>query len=153
MTFNKFQTNSHCVGGRHKSATKNIYGSLTSKSNKVLISYCSVCNRRKSMTVSDNTIKAERLGDSFKNLGKKELNVSKKMAKNVLSNPGRALDLTAKKTTAVACRNSKQALSTLPDLIKFYNTGKGLYLGKFFKFWYIIRPENKETIPIGTIRK
>ena len=53
------------------------------------------------------------------------------MAKNVLSNPGRALDLTAKIATAVVSKNSKQALSTLPELINFYNTGKGLYLGKF----------------------
>ena len=45
------------------------------------------------MTVSDNTIQIEGLGDFFKNLGKKGLNVSKKMAKNVLSNQGRALDL------------------------------------------------------------
>ena len=53
------------------------------------------------------------------------------MAKNVLCNPGRALELRAKITTAAASRSSKQALSTLPELIKFYNTGKGLYLGKF----------------------
>ena len=53
------------------------------------------------------------------------------MAKNVLSNPGRALDLTAKIATAAASRNSKQAPSMLPELITFYNTGKGLYLGKF----------------------
>ena len=53
------------------------------------------------------------------------------MAKNVLSNPGRALDLTAKIATAAASFNSKQALSTLPDLITFHNTGKGLYIGKF----------------------
>ena len=83
------------------------------------------------MIVSDNVIQAEGLGDFFKNLGKKGLNVSKKMAKNVLTNPGRALDLTAKIATAAAPRNSKQALSTLPELITFYNTGKGLYLGKF----------------------
>ena len=83
------------------------------------------------MIVSDNVIQAEGLGDFFKKLGKKELNVSKKMAKNVLSNPGRALDLTAKIATAAASKNSKQALSTLPELITFYNTGRGLYLGKF----------------------
>ena len=53
------------------------------------------------------------------------------MAKNILSNPGIALDLTAKIATAAASRNSKQALSTLPKLITFYNTGKGLYLGKY----------------------
>ena len=131
MTFNKFKTDSYCVGGRHRSATAKIYGDVTSKGSKVLIGYCSVCNRKKSMTVSDDTIKAGGLGNFFKNLGKKGLNVTKKMAKNVLSNPGRALDLTAKIATAAASRNSKQALSTLPELITFYNTGKGLYLGKF----------------------
>ena len=86
------------------------------------------------MTVGDFTIHAEGLGDFFENLGKKGLNVSKKMAKNVLSNPGRDLDLTAKIATAAAPRNSKQALSTLPELITFYDTGKGLYLGKFVQF-------------------
>ena len=83
------------------------------------------------MAVSVNTIKSEGLGDFFKNLGKKGFNVSKKMAKNVLSNPGRALDLTAKIATAAASRISKQVLSTLPELITFYNTGKGLYLVRF----------------------
>ena len=131
MSFQKFKSDSYCVGGRHKSSTVKIYRDITSKGSKVLIGYCSICNRKKSMTVSDNTIKAEGLGDFFKNLGKKGLNVSKKMAKNVLSNPGGALDLTAKIATAAASRNSKQALSTLPELITFYNTGKGVYLGKF----------------------
>ena len=69
--------------------------------------------------------------DFSKNLGKKVLNKSKKMAKNVLSNPGRALDITAKIATAGVSKNSNQALSTLPELITFYNTGKGLYLGNF----------------------
>ena len=95
------------------------------------------------MTVSDDTIKAEGLGDFFKNLGKKGLNVSKRKAKNVLSNPGRALDLTAKIATAAASRNSTQALSTLPELITFYNTGKGLHLGKFFIKCYINGSENR----------
>ena len=83
------------------------------------------------MIVSDNVIQAGGLGYFFKKLGKKGLNVSKKMAKNVINNPGRALDLTAKIATAAVSKNSKQALSTLPELIIFYNNGKGLYLGKF----------------------
>ena len=37
----------------------------------MLIGYCSICNRKKSMTVSHNTIEAEGLSDSFKNLGEK----------------------------------------------------------------------------------
>ena len=136
MSSQKFQSDSYCVGGRHRSGTKNIVGEVrnnkkTGKEIKLLVGQCMVCNRKKSMIVSDNVIQAEGLGNFFKNLGKKGLNVSKKMAKNVLSNPGRALDLTAKIATAAASRNSKQTLSTLPELITFYNTGKGLYLGKF----------------------
>ena len=74
---------------------------------------------KKSMDVSDNTIKAEGLGDFFKNLGRSYVKVAKKLAKNVLSNPGRALDLTAKIASAAASRDSKQALSSLPELITF----------------------------------
>ena len=136
MSFNKFKSDSYCVGGRHKSATKNIVGEMTinkktGKDVKLLVGKCVICNRKKTMIVSDNVIQAEGLGDFFKNLGKKGLNASKKMAKKVLTNPGRALSLTAKLATAAASRNSKQALSTLPELITFYHTGKGLYLPRF----------------------
>ena len=65
MSFQKFKNDSYCVGGRHRSATKNIYGDITSKGSKVLICNCSVCNRKKSMTVNDITIKEEGLGVFF----------------------------------------------------------------------------------------
>ena len=48
------------------------------------------------------------------------------MAKNVLCNPERALDLRAKIAATPFSKISEQALSTLPDLITFYNSGKGL---------------------------
>ena len=83
------------------------------------------------MIVSDNTIQAEGLGDFFKNLRKISAKAGKKLAKNVLTNPGRALDLTAKIASAAATKNPKTALSTLPEVINFYHTGRGLYLGKF----------------------
>ena len=124
MSFQKFKSDSYCVGGRQKSATKNIVGDITInkktvKEVKLLVRKCVTCDRKKTMIVSDNVIQAEGLDDFFENLGKKGLDLSKKMAKNVLSNPGRALDLTAKISTAAASRNSKQALSTLPELITF----------------------------------
>ena len=72
MTFNIFETDSYCVGGRHRSARVKICGDIKSKGVKVLIGFCSKCNRKKSMTVSVNTIKAEGLGDFFKNLGKND---------------------------------------------------------------------------------
>ena len=136
MNSQKFATDSYCVGGRHRSGTKDITGEITvnkktGKDTKLLVGKCMICNRKKSMIVSDNTIKAEGLGSFFKNLGKISAKAGQKLAKNVLSNPGRALDLTAKIATAAATKSPKAALSTLPEVINFYHTGKGLYLGKF----------------------
>ena len=59
------------------------------------------------MTNSESTTVAEGLGDFLQNLGKKELNLSKKLAKNVLRNMGRALDITAKLATAALSRKPK----------------------------------------------
>ena len=80
MSFQKVKSDSYCVGGRHISATKNIYGDITSKSNIVLIGYCLICDRKKTTIVSDNNIHAERLIDFVKNLRKKGINLSKKLA-------------------------------------------------------------------------
>ena len=136
MNSQKFATDSYCIGGRHRSGTKDITGEITvnkktGKDTKLLVGKCMICNRKKSMIVSDNTIKAEGLGSFFKNLGKISAKAGQKLAKNVLSNPGRALDLTAKIATAAASKSPQAALSTLPEVINFYHTGKGLYLGKF----------------------
>ena len=132
----KFQSDSYCVGGKHRSDTKNITGEITTNKKtgrqiKLLVGKCVICNGKKSMIVSDNTIQAEGLGDFFKKLGKKGINVSKKMAKNVLKNPGRALEIGANVGTAFASRNPKAALTSLPEVINFYHTGKGLYLPRF----------------------
>ena len=56
------------------------------------------------------------------------------MAKNVLKNPGRALDNTAIAASAVVSRNPKAALSALPEVITFFHTGRGLHRGKFVRF-------------------
>ena len=130
MSFQKFKSDSHCVGGRHRSSTVKIYGDITSKGSKVLIGFCSIRNK-KSMTVSDNTIKTEGLSSFFKNLGKKSAKAGKKLATNELKNPARAPEIGANVATAAASRNPKAALSTLPEVINFYHTGKGFYLGKF----------------------
>ena len=136
MSFNKFKTNSYCVGGRHYSQTKNITGEITTNKKtgnqiKLLVGKCVVCNKKKSMIVSDNTIEAEGLGSFCRNLGKISSKAGKKLATNVLKNPGRALEIGANIATAAATKSPKTALSTLPELINFYHTGKGLYLGKF----------------------
>ena len=47
------------------------------------------------------------------------------MAKNVLRKPGRALEIGANVGTAFATQSPKAALSSLPEVINLYHTGKG----------------------------
>ena len=56
------------------------------------------------------------------------------MSKNLLKNSTRALDIRANIATTAASRNPKNVMSTPPELITFYDTGKGLYLDKFVYF-------------------
>ena len=77
MSFQKFKNDSYCIGGRHRSGTKNIVGEITSDKNtgkeiKVLVGKCMVCIKRKSKIVPDNVLQAEGLSDFYKNLGKKD---------------------------------------------------------------------------------
>ena len=116
---------------KDKFLLQTIYGDITSKGNKVLVGHCPLCNGKKSMTVSDVTIVADRLGDFFNILVKKRLNLSEKMAKNVLKNARRACQIGANGGTAFASRSPTAALSPLPEVINFYFTGKRLHLGKF----------------------
>ena len=83
------------------------------------------------MTVSDNTIQAEGLVSFSKNLGRISAKAGKKLATNVLKNPGRASEITLNIATAAISRSPKAALSSLPEVINFCHAGKGLYLGKF----------------------
>ena len=53
------------------------------------------------------------------------------MTKSVFKNSGRDFDIKANIATAAASRNPKNVLSTLPEVINFYHTGKGFYLGRF----------------------
>ena len=89
MSFQKFTTAIFSVGGTHRSATTNTVGDLTFNEKtgneiKFLISRCLKCDRKKTMTVSDNTIAAKGLGDIVKSLGNGGLNETKKIAKKVL---------------------------------------------------------------------
>ena len=136
MSFQNFKTNSYYVGGRHQSATKNIVGDITinkktGKEVKLLVGKCVICDRKKTMIVSDNMIKGEGLGDFFKKLGKVSSKAAKELASNALKNPSRFLEIGANVASAAVSKNPKAALSAVPEVIKFYHTGKGLYLGKF----------------------
>ena len=64
MSFQKLETYSYCVGQKHYSATKNIVGDITfneknGKEIKLRVGQFTICNRKKSMIVSDNTIVAQ----------------------------------------------------------------------------------------------
>ena len=83
------------------------------------------------MIVSDNVIQAEGLGDFFKKLGKVSGKAAKKLATNALKNPARFLEIGANVAAATLSINPKAVLSALPEVINFYHTGKGFYLGKF----------------------
>ena len=50
----------------------------------------------------------------------------KRLQKNVLENAGRPLEIGANVGTAFASRKPKAALSSIPQIINFYLTGKGL---------------------------
>ena len=71
MSFQKIKASSYCVGGRHRSATTNIYGFITSIRFRVLFVYCYFCNTIKCMTAKKNTTAGEGLGDFLKSLGMK----------------------------------------------------------------------------------
>ena len=86
---------------------------------------------KKSMSVSDNATQAQDLADFFKNLGTSSVEVCNKLALNVLKSPWLALKIGANVGSAFANRNLEAALSSLPELINFYHTGKGVYQDKF----------------------
>ena len=65
----------------------------------------------------------------MKNLGKKRLDVSKRWQKNVLKSREELWSL-MQTVAAYESKCSETAPSTVPDVINFYLTGKGIYLGK-----------------------
>ena len=131
MSFQKTKSDIYCVDERHRSAATKVYGNVTSKRSKVLNGYCSICDRKTFMTFSGNTIKAEGSCSFFKNLGRRSAKAGKNLALSVLKNPGGALEISSNTATAAATKSPIDALSSLPEVINFYYTGKGLSLGKF----------------------
>ena len=57
-------------------------------------------------------------------------------------NQGRAMGITANIATSAVSRIPKNVMSTLPELITFYKTDKGLYLGNFV--YIMVYSWNKE---------
>ena len=132
MSFHKFKKDSYCVGGRHRSATTKIYGDITSKGSKVLLAFCSICIRKKNVWLfliiqymQKDWVVFSKFWYEFL------LKLLKKLASNILKNPGRALEIGAKIGTAFSSRNLKATLTTLLEVINFYHKGRGIDFGKF----------------------
>ena len=143
MNFQKYKTTKRCVGQKHYSGKKNnkfeiTFNKTTGKEIKLLVGQCVICNRRKSLIVSDNTIQAEGRNNFFKKLGKIAAKAGKKLATNVLKNPGGALDNIANTATAVGSWKPKASyFSTLPENISFITPKRGFTLAKLIKLCYI----------------
>ena len=74
---------------------KNIVGEITFNKKtgeeiKLLVGKCLICDRKKYMIVSDNTLQAEGLGSFSKELGKIFAKAGKKLATNVLKKSGQS---------------------------------------------------------------
>ena len=87
MNSQKFKSDSYCVGGKHRSGTKNITGEITfnrktGEEIRLLVGKYVICDRKKSTIVSGNTILAGALGDFFKTLGKVSSKAARKLATN-----------------------------------------------------------------------
>ena len=67
----------------------------------------------------------------FTNLGRISAEAGKKIAANALKIPNINLEIVANIATAAASTDPKAALPELHEVINFYHTEKGLYLGKF----------------------
>ena len=75
------------------------------------------------------------------------------MAKNVLSRLGRALENVANVGSTFASRSTIAALSSLPEVIKCYHTGKGYTLANLYYLCYINGTNNSQIVPICTARE
>ena len=81
--------------------------------------------------VSDDTRVVERLGSFFKTFGRISAKGGKKLATIVQNYPGRALENFRTLPPQLPPENPKAALSSLPEVMSFYHTGKGVYLSNF----------------------
>ena len=85
MSFQNFKTNSYCVCHGGYSYTKNIIGEVsfikkTGREIILLVGQCSMCNRKKSMIITNIIVQAEGLGNFLKTLGTESAEAGKKIS-------------------------------------------------------------------------
>ena len=129
LSLEKNKTEIFCHGARQYISTVSIEGEITIADRiwclvKVLEAI------KKSMFVLDNTVETEGQGSFFQESRKPSVKASEKIATNVKSIPGRALQIGPKLGGAAKSENVEATLSAFPDVIIYYHNGKGLYLGR-----------------------
>ena len=67
VSYEKVETISNCAGRHHSTATISIEGGVTRTGLKEILSKCYQRDRKKSIAVGDNTIRAKILGNFFEN--------------------------------------------------------------------------------------
>ena len=132
--FNKFKTNSYCVGSKHYSSTdpNSIEGSTAPNGRKYLKGKCSKCGKTKTMMISESTIEGEGLQSFFKNIYNKGIKpAARTVAKNVANNPQKFLTEVGELVAAIPTTKTNPSATAKEgyDVVKFLTTGKGVKLG------------------------
>ena len=103
----------------------------------LLVEQCVICNRKKSMIVSDNTIQAEGLGSFFKNLGKISVNLVKNQQPMHSKIEVDFLKSVVKLLRQPQVEILKQLYQHYLKLLSFTTKEKGFTLVNLYKLCYI----------------
>ena len=128
MSYEKFKTNPYGVGGTHQCATISIEGDITKTGRNLLIGRIVHCNRKNQWLLCWDT-SSRRMGEFFKKSGGSSAIAGEKMATTVMKSLGRVSEIGANIGSAAVSKIPRAASSSIPDVLLFYRTGKGLYLG------------------------
>ena len=119
MGYRKSRTDFLFLGVRHHSRTISIESDIGKMGQKILIGKVVQCNRKKSISLSDNTIHGEGFRKICKTIGKAPLQQVKNGYK-CKKNPTGASENRAKIESATASKKIGTPLSTIPGVIFFF---------------------------------
>ena len=91
-------------------------------------------NHQRLLVIIHFVIKLKDWVTSLEDLDEVSAEAGKKMATNVMINPGRTSNIAAKTGSAVVSREQNAVLSTLPEVMNFKNKMKGCILENLFKW-------------------
>ena len=128
----KFLSNSKCACGTC-GRTDRPYGHMTGSGGLYLKGYCHCCNKIKSLPYTQQQLEMEGEGIKkfFKNVWNKALKpVGKHVGKNIINNPGRALQVASQVGAAASSRNPNAIMNAGMQLGQFGFSGKSVRIGE-----------------------